>query len=317
MKLHHHILHFILSPFGPFSLSLSLSTVFLLPPLTSSSLSDVVYTWADSWLLTQHTMAAATPALLCRQMSGNYAKTLAINKCKKATTASPLAPWPTCPPAWDNWLPPAISVITNPNPNPNPKSAPALPLLPHLPDLHSLAKREREGERGGRGATHNNPQHSHNRYLVIVVGLYALSQLIYINRHAKLAQSQFGRETKAHTHTHRESQIHTQRHISAHSHDIQYKRIFIINQCWIICLAPAWSSTRPCWHPCQVPGVGRIRNKCTCVRACACLPVCVLISKSQRFAFGFYRSPWQLCGCPHTHNISIDIYVICQEGYGM
>lgn len=220
MKLHHHILHFILSPFGPFSLSLSLSTVFLLPPLTSSSLSDVVYTWADSWLLTQHTMAAATPALLCRQMSGNYAKTLAINKCKKATTASPLVPWPTGPPAWDNWLPPAISVITNPNPNPNPKSAPALPLLPHLPDLHSLAKREREGERGGRGATHNNPQHSHNRYLVIVVGLYALSQLIYVHKQTRQAGpvAIWQRDQSTHTHTHIERVKYTHSDTFLHTH---------------------------------------------------------------------------------------------------
>lgn len=170
MKLHHHILHFILSPFGPCSLSLSLCCLSLPspPPLHLPVMLYIREQILDSWRSTQwqqpllHCSADKWVEIMPRHWQLISAKRRRLS-----------APRPTCPPAWYNWLPPAISVITNPNPNP--KSAPALPLLPHLPDLHSLAKRERDGERGGRRATHNNPQHSHNRYLVIVVGLYALS----------------------------------------------------------------------------------------------------------------------------------------------
>lgn len=133
---------------------------------------------------------AATPALLRRQMSGNYAKTLAINKCKKATTVGP----PGMP-----GMPPAISEIRNPNP----KSAPLSRLICHICLICILL------HSGGRRGAHNNPQHGHNRYLVIVVGLYALSQLIYINRHAKLAQSQLGRDQSAHTASQTHTFLHT------------------------------------------------------------------------------------------------------------
>lgn len=116
-------------------------------------------------------------------------------------------------------LPPAISEITNPKPKirvPLPLSC-RFCLIWHICLICILLQRKR----GGRevGAIHNNPQHGHNRYLVIVVGLLWPAPTNIHKQTRQVRHSRNWAESEAHTDSQTLTQTVTHTRVdSLHTH---------------------------------------------------------------------------------------------------
>lgn len=218
MKLHHHILHFILA-----HLVVCCLCSLLFPSSSSPPSSSVCCTWADSWLLQQLTQWQ--PLLHCCRdkwvqiMPRHWQLISAKRRRLPASAHLPSIPGMLDIPSIPE-LPPAISEITNPKPKirfPLPLSC-RFCLIWHICLICILLQSKRvhckKGERERVGAIHNNPQHGHNRYLVIVVGLLCPAPTNIHKQTRQVRHSRNWAESKAHT----DSQTYSHTHTDSHTH---------------------------------------------------------------------------------------------------